>query len=126
MARTRVSKRQLAFLEHLVWYSKDADSFTKQCVIFLIRKSEGLTKPVKLVLGRDLRSKIAEEMHRMCMFVGTTHIDDLFRLAGSELGLYSSLCMIGSARPADDAEEFSPSSDEISAIQHVDPWHPAK
>ena len=89
---SKISQRQLDYLEFLVWRSKDADEFTRKCLIWLIRQSQGLTRDVRLVLTET--NKVVAGFHDMCSEGGTTHFDELLGLVGADMDLdYGVACL---------------------------------
>ena len=121
----RVSKKQLQFLEYLVWNSKDADDFTKKCLIFLIRKSRGLTKPVGIIFSvsnRKLARTVLENLHDMCSSLCTTHINELFYLVGSNFSVDYGGLAIHNCNIKQNIYRFKPSPDMIEAVEPADPY----
>ena len=121
----RISRKQLQFLEYLVWKSKDADDFTKKCLIFLIRRSRGLTKPVGIIFSdRELAGKVSRNLHDMCSCNCTTHIDALFSLTGTtRLDVdYGGIAIRDPLTKWTSILRLRPSVKKISAIIPVDPY----
>jgi hypothetical protein len=119
----RVSKKKLELLEYVIWRSKNASEFTKKCLIWLIRQSKGLTKEVRVVFKDEkISGEVDNGFHDMCSCSCTTHIDQLFRLAGS-----SFVVSCGSLRKS----YMTPFAGEIlrptvEEIQQVVPANPYK
>ena len=113
-----ISQRQLAFLEYLIWKSRDADEFTKRCLIWLLRQSEGLTKAVRI---RGINLSIG--LHDMCSCNGTTHIDGVFGAAGSNMYVdYGGAAIRDSKTPWEEVIVLTSTQDEIDAIVPADPY----
>jgi hypothetical protein len=124
-SRRHISAEQLKYLEYLIWKSRNADDFSKKCLIWLIRQSQGLTRQVRIV-DMSIAGKVCHGFHDMCSENGTTHIDALFGLIGSEMRVDAGGGAIRfsylSGRPQTGAACLSPSFDEISAIVPANPY----
>jgi hypothetical protein len=121
MAR-RVSKEKLEFLEYLIWRSKNASEFTKKCLIWLIRQSEGLTKEVGVAFKDDKISReVSLGFHDMCSCNGTTHVVQLFRLAGS-LFVVGNKSLRKSYMTPFAGEILWPTSEDINQVVPADPY----
>lgn len=126
--RQPVSAEQMQYLEYLIWHSEDADEFTRKCLILLARNSEGLSKRVRLILNddvsTDVREKVVQGFHDMGSGGGTTRINELFHLAGSDLFLdYGGIALISHEDiRVDTAESVSATLEEINSIVACDPY----
>jgi hypothetical protein len=121
MAR-RVSKEKLEFLEYLIWRSKNASEFTKKCLIWLIRQSEGLTKEVGVAFKDDKISReVSLGFHDMCSCNCTTHVVQLFRLAGS-LFVVGNKSLRKSYMTPFAGEILWPTSEDINQVVPADPY----
>jgi hypothetical protein len=87
------ANKQIAALKYLIFKSKDGNELSKRVLAFLIDSSEGLTKDVCLSLVAGREGYGAEEIHgaadgayNMQSCDGTTHLDQVFYVMGSELG----------------------------------------
>ena len=118
---SEVSKRQLEYLEYLIWKSPDATEFAKKCLIYLIRQSLGLSVEVRLT-RRD--QAVVNSFHDMCSSLGVTHIDELLGLAGAEMDLdYGALCLRkGFETTPSNPIELSPTRAEIEGIVPASPY----
>ncbi len=88
----RMSERQMAALERTIMRSNDASEFGKKAIIWLLRQSEHLTKPVaacftEIVFGEDKCKEIQSAAHDMGSSRGTTHIEDFFLALGTPMYL---------------------------------------
>ena len=125
----RLNAMQLTYLESFIWRSENADDFTKQCVIWLIRQSRGLTREVKMFLQlEDGGQKVAHGVHGMNSLSCTTHLGELCRLAGSvRLAPHSGSSNAGAVisvvdyrkngTNSQEAKQLKPDFDEIRAIK---------
>lgn len=120
--RPRVSKKQLQLLEYFIWQSKDADEITKKVLIYLVRKSEGLSREVKIVPLSEIEWALRNNFQAMCRGDRTTHINQLFSLAGSDMILDYSDCAIADLkRRHHNFVRFWITMKEICAIVAADP-----
>lgn len=118
----RVSKRQLEFLEYLIWKSKDADEFSKKCLIWLIRHSQGLTKAVRIA-DLNIPNIVSNDFHDMVSCNGTTHINEVLRVAGSSLAVdYGGAAIYDDETPWKVVTILSTTKREINAIIPTDPY----
>lgn len=90
---TRVTDRQMKELEKLVFSSRDAEELGKKLLVWMLRKSENLTRPVRMTLidpaeGREglMKSHVAAyAAHDMNSLNGSTHIDFILGAMGSPM-----------------------------------------
>jgi hypothetical protein len=87
----RLSDDQIKCLEYLIAVSKNATSFAKKVIIWLLHQTENLTKQVALsvpdeFLGEPSR-QIQNGEHDMCSSNGTTHIGTILGAAGTQMSL---------------------------------------
>jgi len=124
----QVSAEKLKFLEFIIWLSPDADEFSKRCLICLIRQSEGLSREVCLDLSDPMphaskarmTEKVRRDFHAMCSSNRTTHVDELFHLAGSRLSVdYSGICLADIGANPHSFVELVASVNGINAIEPV-------
>jgi len=116
-----VSDRQIQFLEWFIWGSRDADEFTKQCLIFLVRQSERLTRQVRLVLAGDVADNVIHQLHYMCSSGRTTRIDQLLKLAGSNFSVDYGAIALAELDKYKIEVVLNPGLSEIKAIVPRDP-----
>jgi len=93
----KITDDQMRALEEFVRCSPDANEFGKKAVLYVLRKSENLTKPVCLTLpdgaeGRDWvdgceADQMQNAVHDMRSANGHTHIDLLFYAMGTDFSL---------------------------------------
>ncbi len=121
-----VSDRQIQFLEYLIWKSRDAGDLAKKCLILLIRKSEGLTKRVVLVLDPDVdrekQREISIGFHDMNSSGLTTHAGALFRLTGSDFWVDYGNIGLTSTKLYEAVVEVAAGLSDIEAIVPRDPY----
>lgn len=119
--RRKVSKRQVDFLEYLIWKSKDASPFAKKCLIYLVRQSCRLSREVQLACRTD---EVVHGFHDMGSSNGSTHIGAIFCLTGAEMIVDYGIPSIRNAYPRrhEVAIEFSPTREEIEAIVPRSPY----
>jgi len=121
-AMSCVNPRQLQFLEYLIWRSRDASEFAKKALICMVRKSEGLSREVRLSLSENAK-EVMFGLHHMSSEGLTTHIDQLIHLAGSDLSVdCGGIALRFFKNGVHDFRELNPSSDEINAIVPADPY----
>lgn len=120
----RVSRKQLQFLEYLIWKSKNADKFTKQCLIWLMRNSDGLSREVRVTLPTRLDKIVNKGFHDMGSSNGTTHVDVLFALAGSDMFVNYGVpaIRVSFEHPIKSIPVLKLDLDEICAIVPADPY----
>ena len=88
----RMTDAQMSALEQFIVASRNATEFAKKAILFAIRRSENLTKPVSVtVLDPDLASEMQDGAHGMNSVNGSTQIDLFFQGMGTEFCL-SHLC----------------------------------
>ena len=79
----KISPNQVAFLEFLIWKSKNASDIAKQYVIWLLRQCLARKENVCISLNAEQQGElVGTGVHDMESGNGTTHITELFRLAG--------------------------------------------
>ena len=74
--------RKIECLEWIIWQSNDASTFTKQCIIWLLRQSMELSQDVCIGLSFKEGQEVAEGIFSMKNINRNTHINALFLLAG--------------------------------------------
>ena len=85
-----VTSSQMDALERFIAASRDASEFAKKAVIWMLRQTAGLTRPVCLSFPPE-RAKFGKQaaygVHDMCSKLGSTHIDDFMRKMGTPMKL---------------------------------------
>ncbi len=117
----RVSQKQLEFLEYLIWKSKNADVFSKRCLIWLIRKSQGLTRAVRIG-DENIVNAVSKGFHDMSSANCTTHVDAMFGLAGSDLCLVNGASIGNHQIELSTIKKLTPTRDEIEAVVPAYPY----
>lgn len=124
----RVGKKRLEYLEWLIWNSRDADMFVRQCLIFMIRRSKGLTTRVKMTLRDGGRS--ARGICGMSIKANRTHVVELFGAVGAKIfpdyffdGKVTSIISIVDPRAGTNVGimRLTPNLAKIEAIEPADP-----
>ena len=84
--------KQIAALRYMIFKAKDGTELSKRVLAFLIESSEGLTKDVCLSLVADREGYTRDEIRDagqgvggMASSNGTTHLDQILNVLGSEL-----------------------------------------
>lgn len=95
----RLTRAQMKQLAYLISVSKDINKPAKRVVLWLLYKTDRLTKPVCLCMNEKVCGKLAENVsfgvHDMSSCNGTTHLGSLVKLTGSKFvfwhhcGVYS-------------------------------------
>lgn len=87
----RMNEWQMRALEDRIRHSKDATPFGKRVIIWLLRQTDGLTKPVALSMPAHFCGGSAREVqnsaHDMLSTNGTTHLTQCVILRQTEMGL---------------------------------------
>ena len=117
----RVSQKQLDILEYLIWRSRDADEFSRKALIWLVRQSHGLTKLVRIEEPAIVRD-VDKGFHDMCSCNCTTHVDQLFLLAGANLYVRSGGAIGRFDIPLAQHEKLFVSRDQIEAVVPANPY----
>jgi hypothetical protein len=120
-----IVEKQLQLLEYLIWKSKDATKFAKQCLIWMMRQSHGLSIEVQMSLGGG--NELSRGVHDMISSCGNTHLAEIFGAAGSDIqpgssfdGSSVSTVWIGRdvcGGPSCHAKKLRPKLAEIRAVQ---------
>lgn len=83
-----MAEKQMIALERFITESKDATWFAKRAIIFLLRCTEKLTKPVSLtILRQPFASQMQDGAHDMISSLRPTRLDLFFQGIGTEFGL---------------------------------------
>lgn len=80
----KVKKSQVAALKYMIFSSQDGTELSKRILAFLINQSEGFTKEVCLTLVEDREGYTADEIRSASCTIHTTHLNQLFRIMGTE------------------------------------------
>jgi len=88
----RMTPRQIRALEVIIARSKDATVFGKKVIIWALRKTDGLTRPVALSLsdvhwGGRLVEEMQNSAHDMVSSQRTTHLPTMLDLMGTNMCL---------------------------------------
>ena len=83
--------RQMKALESAIAYSKDANDFAKQIIIWTLRQTDNLTKQVALSLPENFYEWKSKDMqngaHSMLSVNRTTHLDLIFDAIDTQMYL---------------------------------------
>jgi len=79
-----IPSSQMKAIEKIIAYSEDVNDFTKRIIIWVLRKTNNLTRNV-VVSIEDLTQGFG--VHNMTSCNGTTHIDLIFQAMGTEMSL---------------------------------------
>lgn len=88
----RMTDTQMDALERIILRSADGTEFAKKAIVWLLRQSENLSKPVAAcftynVYGADKCEEVGRCAHDMGSSGGTTHIWDTFLAIGTMMML---------------------------------------
>lgn len=83
--RPQINERQMTFLEYLIWQSRDANDVTRKLLIWLMRQTDQLTTQVVVNCPPEICKEVSHGLHDMCSGNLTTHLVELFKIAGSAM-----------------------------------------
>lgn len=86
----RMTNKQVVALEEFIAASSDASEFAKKVIIWALRKSQNLERPVALSVwdkdyGHELTKQVQDAAHAMGSSNGATHINLFLHGMGTEV-----------------------------------------
>lgn len=87
----RMTDKQMRSLEETIGRSKDATDLAKRAIIWALRQTDNLSRPVALSIPGSLHAELAQQMshgaHDMVSSNGSTHLGTFLHGMGTEMYL---------------------------------------